>query len=392
MTLERPEALRQSLIASFDQCPLQTRFRMESEMRQLPGAIGLLAARGVLFHRFAAAALIYMRRNREWEIPAAKALEILARVVAQREAPDDMAPSGWVPCPDEDVMLLSMRELRWLQVLVVKWSYHKLSIERLVAVERRLSAEIEVVGPGGAKYLRTVTGQPDVLLAGPEAQEATLIDWKTGFAPPAQKREPREGEAPREDRLSDMGYVQQVVYGWLVLKNYPAIEAVTEREYYVMHGEAREATVERWEMERIEDVLAGVVAQMDAAIEAGARSARWFPVGGTHCGMCPRPRDCPIKDELGIPASYEEAQRLAQEWHVAGVVRAERLPYLKGYVDEHGPIEVPHSKGRRAVGWTRNKTGEGRSFRLYEPEEAPESPLDPLLEEAARERGVLVDA
>lgn len=384
--LERPETLRQSTIAAFDMCPLSTRFRLESEMRQSPGAMGILAARGTLFHRFAAAAIEHMRAHKERSIGVDMAMELLTEVVAQREY---FWEEPRRPIPDEDVVHLTMRELQWLRVLVAKWSYqHEFSIERVVDVERRLSAEIEVVGPGGERYPRTVTGTPDVLIAGPEDDGATVVDWKSGWAPPARRFDPSEGEAPREDRLSDMGYVQQVVYGWLVMRNYPAIQRVTEREYYVMHGEVREATVERWEMERIQDVLAAVVAQIDAAVE---RPERFFPVAGTHCAMCPRPRDCPIRDELGIPASFEEAQRLAHEWIVAGVVRSERLPYLKGWVDQWGPIEIAHSKGRRMVGWVRNKTGSGRSFRMYEPEEAADSPLDPLLEEAARERGVLVD-
>ena len=72
---------------------------------------------------------------------------------------------------------------------------------------------------------------------------------------------------------------------------------------------------------------------------------------------------------------------MAREWIVAGRVRSERLPYLKGWVDANGPIEIANAKGRRQVGWVQNKTGEGRSFRLYTPPDAPESPFDERLAE-----------
>jgi hypothetical protein len=378
--LVAPEAIRQSDIATFDGCPLELRFSWESEQR---GDASGLAARGTLFHRFAKAAILHMRAHGERSIPVEIAMELLTEIIAQRDVPDD------------EVVHLPLRELRWLRVLVTKWAHrHSFTIERVVDVERRLYAKLPVIGPGGRTYERTITGQPDVLLAGPEPNGATVLDWKTGWAPPARRVEPEPGEPPPEDRLSDMGYVQQIVYGWLTLKNYPAVESVTEREYYVMHDDdpVREATVWRYELERIEDVLAAVVAQIDAAVEAGPKSRRWFPIAGSHCAFCPRPHDCPIREEVRIPRNEREAQRLAHEWIVAQRVREERMPILKGWVDHHGPIEVRHSKGRRAVGWVKNKTGDGRRFVMHEPEDAPPSPFDPLLEEAAAKAGVLVDA
>jgi hypothetical protein len=395
VAFDAPLAWRQSDIATFDACPLSLGLRKSINLRQLPGQIGNLGARGVLFHRFAAAAIEHMREHQERSIDVAMAMELLAEVIAQRDV------------ADEDVVHLPLADMRWLRVLVTRWSYqHEFTIERVVAVERRLYGEIEVRGPDGTTYTRAVTGMPDVLLAGPGPEEATIIDWKTGFAPPARKREPTEEDPEPSDKLSDMGYVQQVVYGWLVMKNYPSIQRVTEREWYVMAKEdpVREASVERWEMERIEDVLAGVISQMDGAIaslpdllraQAKARRAkkpvptgRFFPIPGSHCGVCVGRRHCPVRKNFGIPDTLVEAQRLAREWHVAGEIRTERIPYLKGWVADNGPIPVPHAKGRRVVGF-RNGS---RSLSLFEPESAPDSPFDPLLEEAARKAGVLSDA
>ena len=723
-----PEAWRQSRIAMFDACPLSLRFELTSGLRQAPGEMGQLGARGVLAHRFFARSIDHMRRHGEQQIDVAMAMDILADVIAQRDVPAD------------DVVHLRMEGLIWLRILASRWAHkHKFSIDRIVDVDgsptSRLYADIDVRGPDGRVYQRTITGVPDLLLEGPADGEATILDWKaqpldakiltptgwrrmgdlavgdsvigadggptrvvgvypqgvkdvyeveftdgsrteccdehlwsvrksttrwavkplseirstlrertfwqvpavepvrfdaseqlpvdpyllgallgdgnlrakssirfatgdaqmldfvrealpdgvelkpsgldwvltgkqrgwpnplrrclgelgllgamswdkhvpdvymtasvderlallrglmdtdghmsregnrvsycsasrklaeqvrelvwslggratlktwakpphrdshavyfrlpvvpfrldrkaalwapnkltmsrairsvrlvggkvcrcikvaaadglyvtdnyivthnTGFAPPSQRRnmtDAETGEVRRtEGRLSDMGYVQQIVYGWLVLRNYPSIQKVTEREYYVLAREdpVREASVERWEIERIEDVLSSVVARMDAAVEedaelqarrAAARAAgkpvpdgRWFPVPGTHCGFCPGRSRCPIRDEVGIPATVEDASRLAREWHVAAEARKERTPFLKGWVDAHGPVPIAHAKGRRVVGY---RDG-GRTLALFEPKDAAPSPFDEMLAASAVEYGIL---
>lgn len=384
--LVAPDAWRQSSIARFDACPLSLQFDMETRLRQLPGAMGQLGARGTLAHRTFAAALNHMREHGERKIPVDMMMELLARVIAQRD--HCTAPGEWASLPPEDVVHLRMSELRWLRVLATRWAYqHEFSIDRVVAVEERLTAPIDVRGPDDTVYRRFITGQPDVLLAGPRQAEATVLDYKTGWAGPAAKREPTEEEPEPEDKLSEQGYVQQTVYGWLVMKTYPAIDRVTLREFYVMADEdpVREATVERWEIERIEDVLAAVISQMDAAVEGGRRSKRWIPVPGTHCGTCVGRRHCPVREEYGIPVTPEDAQLLAREWHVGGEIRKDRTPLLKGWIDAHGPVPIAHAKGRRVVGY---KNG-SRSLSMFEPKGAAPSPFDPALVAVAREADVL---
>lgn len=215
-----------------------------------------------------------------------------------------------------------------------------------------------------------------------------IVTHNSGWAPPARevkKDEPPLGEEA-DQRLSDQGYAQQVTYGALVLHELPTVNKVTLREFYVMHGEFREATVERHHLERIQDVLATVVAQMDQAVAAGPESRRWIPTAGQHCGICPRPHACPIREWEGIPTTLEEAQLLAREWHVAGVVRKERLPLVKGWVDAHGPIPIDHALARREVGWIPNSNGTGKRFVMYEPEDAPASPFDERMEAVLRDR------
>src|SRR5437764_1408714 len=86
------------------------------------------------------------RESGERRLPIEVAMEILTDVISQ------------VDVPDEDFVLLPMRELRWLRVLATRWAYrHEFSVERIVDVERRLEADLDVRAPMGRTYRRTIT-------------------------------------------------------------------------------------------------------------------------------------------------------------------------------------------------------------------------------------------
>lgn len=372
-----PDPLRQSYIARFDNCSYSLLLDLQYPRAQR----GNMAARGALFHRWVAKALAQMRAEGWTSYPVEMGLELLLQVLAQRDVPDD------------DVVHLPMRELRWLRVLVTRWCEGgEFNAARIIAIEEPLYMKLKVPDGQGGTYERVIKGTPDVLVADPP-NGVIIPDWKSGWASPSREveragggYEDPGGRGEKDQRLSDQGYAQQVIYGALVLANLPAIDRVTLREAYIMYGEYREATVHRWEMERITDVVAAIVAQIDSAIAGGSTSERWIPTAGTHCGICPSPRHCPIKDWEGIPETEEEAKLLAREWIVAGEVRKDRLPLVKGWVEAHGPIEIDHGKGRREVGWVANSTGNGRRFALYEPEDAPASPFDERMEAVLRDR------
>ena len=376
--VKAPDPLRQSSIARFDSCALSLLLDAMTPVR----TSGDLAARGSLFHEWVARALRQMRAEGWDSYPVEMGLELLLHVLAQADV--------------EQVVHLPMKELRWLRVLVTKWCEGgSFNARRIVAIEERLEMPLMVPDGRGGLYERVITGKPDVLVADPSAHGNGMIipDWKTGWAPPAkltgemaQRRDDAgQGEDPQE-KLTDQGYAQQVIYGALVLHNYPAIQRVTLREAYVMYGEYREATIERYQLERVLDILAATVAQIDQAFAEGPDSERWIPTAGMHCATCPAPRRCPLKDWEGIPETLEEAQLLAREWHVGAVVRKDREPLIKGWVDQHGPIPIDHAKGRREVGWVANKTGNGRRFVMHEPEDAPASQFDERMMEVLRAR------
>lgn len=373
--LAAPEYWRQSYISRFDACPLSLRFELETGLRQLPHGMGEMGALGTLFHRLAAKVISILKEQREPQMSVEQIMDHAVDVIGQRDI------------PAAEVVHVTMRELQWLRVLATKFSYHSFDPRRIMRVEKPLLATLQVRGADGEIYDRLIKGTPDVLMAGPGQHEATLIDWKSGWAPPSKEREPTPDDPEPGAKLSEMGYVQQVVYGWLVLKNFPSIQRVTESEWYMRHDQVREDSIERWEIERVEDILAGTISQMDAALEEGAASQRWFPIPGSHCGTCPAKRHCPIKREVGIPADLPEAQRLGREWLVSAEIRKDRTPYLKGWVAAHGPIPIAHAKGRREIGY---KPG-SRTLSMYEPEDIPASPFDEQLAAAATDAGVLSD-
>lgn len=380
-SIEAPDPLRQSSIARFDNCPLS----LLLDVTQPASQKGNIAARGTLFHVWVGRVLRQMRAEGWVEYPTEMGLELLLQVLAQH-------------VPAEEVVHLPMSELRWLRVLVTRWCEGTQQVgfnaQRILAIEERQYMPLPVPDGRGGTYSRTITGQPDVLVADPP-DGIIVVDWKTGWARPSKD----DGEVARqgnreEGKLSEQGYAQQVIYGALGLHEYPAATRFTLREAYVMWGEYREATIERFQLERVLDILGSIVAQMDQAFAEGPDSDRWIAKAGVHCGICPGVHLCPIKDWEGIPATLDEAVAIAREWIVAAQVRKDRLPYLKGWVDAHGPIPIDHGKGRREVGWPDwNGVREGTTvnrgrgpFQLYEPVDAPESPFDARMEEVIRAR------
>lgn len=378
MTFQAPEALRQSTIARFDNCPLSLLLGEIAPERRQPSN---LAATGTLFHRWVARVIRIMRQTGEIRFGVDQGMDILQEIIAQRDI------------PDEDVVHVPMGELKWLRIICTRWCEGgDFNAARVIAVEEELSGVIKVPDGHGGFYDRIVTGHPDCIVADPP-DGVIVPDWKTGWTPPAKlgyedQQMRNQASVTREEKLTDQGYAQQVIYGVLILQNLPAINRVTLREVYLRHGEYREATVDRYNLERLTDILGGVIAQIDAAFEAGPESKRWFPTAGPHCGICPAPRHCPLKEWEGIPDTLDEAQLLAREWIVAGQVRKERLPLLKGWVEANGPIPIEAGKGRREVGWPEwdgQSTNHG-TFKLYEPEDSPVSQFDERLAELMRQR------
>lgn len=365
---------RQSMLGDFDSCRLMTLF----------GLLGYpynnaAQARGIVFHRFAAEVLRTLARTGERRLPVAEALEVLYEVAAQRDV------------PDEDVVTLPAAERRLLRIAAIKFAAeNEFRMDRLIDVERRLFATLRYPDADGVMVERQITGQPDAIVADPNPHDpedggAIILDWKTTLQPPPRYT----GEQPDTDAgVSYLGYFQQRFYALLVMSEYPAVQRVTLREYYVLAGEARTATVHRANLEHIERELAALVEQLDRSLAAGSDSKLWEPSPGKHCGYCPKPTRCPIEEDVrlreGGIATRAQAERAAAEYTLAKHVHGVLHEALKPWVESYGSIPVKSAKGRYEVRWKTNKGG-GRTFGVHVPAASDRGPEDPDLTAAFKE-------
>ncbi len=369
-------AYRQSLIATFDSCPLRAKFGRE-DVRRSPSP---LAARGTLLHRAMHQAVREMQREGERRFSVEQGMELLTAVLSQ------MGPN----VESGDVVPLSMREMRWCRVIMTKWcEYVDLDPAKIIGIERRLTAPLELLN---GKTVN-ITGQLDLLLADPP-DGVIVIDYKTGFRSP---KTPRTGGDPGKIEmaeaegtgLTELGWVQFLVYSYLCYNQLDWIQRVIFREVHVLRQEERQGRMDAFQMERLTDPLRAQVTLLHQAVEEGPDSPRWVPTAGQHCGFCSKPSACPIMNEAEIDIDTEEGRRaVASQWIVAGARRKEREEYLKGIADAYGPIEVVRQDGQRVVvGWDL----EHKRFGMYEPFEADPSPWDEELERAGRKSGVIQD-
>jgi hypothetical protein len=341
--------LRQSLLAHFDQCPLATRFDLEGAPYT-----GGDAARGIVFHHFAAKYLGAIKEMREKKMPQAEALEVLYECESQ------------VDVPDLEHVHVPMSEREVLRIAALKFCEHELSWDRIVFIEKRFYAKVRYVDSDGVMVERVITGKPDVVIADPP-DGIIIPDWKTTRSPPPRPAKQVEGEQFRDDPLSPEGYFQQQTYGFLGFRNLPKVERITLREFYPLAGESRNATLYRYQLEHIERNVGLTAQEIDRALAGGHDSPLWVAQAGRHCRYCPRPMDCPIdRDGRDIPLPIEPEER--EMWAERFIVNDRRRDYLRlairEDVSENGPINVSSEKGEYQLKWRTYPSGE-RRFGLW---------------------------
>lgn len=349
-TVEEVEAaypvFRQSLLGSFDRCPLAVRFALEGYPFNSPEA-----ARGIVFHLFMEKYLATIRETRERNMPASEAIEVLREAEAQLDVPDD----EFVHVPTSE------REL--LRICAVMISGKMLSSERIVAIEERLFTTIAYESAQG-RVERVVSGKPDVLIADPP-DGVVVPDWKTTRSPPPA---PAAKDSGKNDPQSEEGWFQQRLYALLIWRNYPQVERVILREWYVPAGESRDATLHRWkDAEHVEREVAATVQELDRALAGGHDSKLWSPSPGRHCRYCPRPMSCPV-DRLDrpfpAPLTDEEALRWAGEYLKVDRRRTWLREALRTHATANGPIPVVSEKGDYELRWRIDSAGR-RNFGLW---------------------------
>lgn len=319
---ERFPTLRQSRLATADRCLLQSRYTEELESGWSTHA----QARGTIFHRVAAKLLWVMHEQQERSVPTDLAVTVLEETLRQADVP----ASELINIP-----LSEVADLRWM---VIKFA-HDLTdwdIDNLVAIEEQLEAAVTYPGPNGPVE-RVVTGRPDALfVTGEQDEEIVLLDYKSGWSMPA----------PSD--LDWDGTFQLRSYGWLVLRNYPAVERVTLREVYVRYSQFRESSVYRYELENMERELAALAERFDRAWTEEV----FPPSPGVHCQTCPNPTACPIFPDVRVQGMITDdvtALRVAGEAVVAKAALKQREDALRARAAVHGPVTINSTPGRERV-------------------------------------------
>jgi hypothetical protein len=374
--IERWPMLRQSTLAAFDDCALSAFFGLQYSQ----GWSTTPQARGIIFHRTAAACLEEMKAQNSKGIPVGVALAILEEKLEQRDIP-----------PEERVRV-PLREIPNLRMAVVKFAKdNEFTVTHIVDIEKRLNATLTYRDDEGELRERVLSGQLDVLVADPGDEKGAIVpDFKTGWGLPPR----REDSA---DALSYHGFFQQRFYGWLIMKTYRDIDRVTLREFYVYRSAARAATIERSALPEIESQLALLTLEFDRALASGAPKklkipdvAPWTPRPGRHCSYCPASGRCPLsrgaREQITV-ANAEEAREAIAELEVAEAVRKSRKEALRPFIEEHGPQPAKHSKGRVVYGLKTNSSGTPEA-RFFTPEGSDRAPVrqqeDRKLEQAMK--------
>jgi hypothetical protein len=326
---------RQSLLAGFETCARRTRFSLQVDGDYPTGWVESTGELGTAFHAVAAEMLRTMYRQGETQMPTEEAINVLRETYA----------AGDIVLPTED--------RHTLRGLVLGFCAFEFIPTRIVALEERLT--LDVPGPDGV--LRTVKGQPDLIMMDPP-DGLVIVDWKSGKGKPKKPRTPDEGQVVKEgDReivygkryLSERGHFQLDTYGLLALKGrrddgsmlMPDAQRVTLREIHLRSGEERVATLGLAELEHIEPDIGDHMAKLERAISEGPKSKLWSPRPGSHCSrQCPVERSCPIPREMrgsGALATQAQADAEARAATRAGARYDQTRDRLKAWEEAGNP-------------------------------------------------------
>jgi len=349
-------SFRQSLLASFEQCPRRAMHGLAIDDDLTVGNVGSSADLGSAFHAVAAEMLRTLYRQGEEQMPTQEAVEIMYEVL--REGP-------WI-LPTRD-----RHDLRWL---VLGFCNYKWRPADFIAIERRLYTDIAC--PDGE--VRELHGQPDLLIA--DAPDGVIIvDYKSGRGVP---RSPRGGQDDElvtgKQYLSERGHFQLDIYGLLAMRNYPSVNRAILRELHLRSGKIREAVLTRDELEHVERQIADHLMKLDDAITNGEEGhPLWRPRPGEWCARkCPVSASCPVPaEQRGVGALEDEAAADEAAGRFVNVdgLRNTLRDQLKAFYEQTG--HAPRVGDGTALYWREKERG-GRAFGVWPVEDIPAPPED----------------
>jgi hypothetical protein len=385
---------RQSLLSSYEQCPRRALHGMAIDDDLTVGNVGASADLGSAFHAFAAEYLRTLWRQNEPNMPTQEAVEIAYEILAHgterlNVATGEVHRQKWVLPSDE------RDDLIWMVLGFCRYEWQPRQImPEGTDLDRdggRLSADI--VCPDGVT--RTLTGQPDVILADPP-DGIVIVDHKSGKGKPkAPRSEPDAEIATGKQYLSERGHFQLDSYGLLGLRKYPQAQRAILRELHLRSGKTREAVLGRDELEHVERQIGLHLMLLDEAralFEAGESETHALlrPRPGSWCARkCPVAASCPVPAEqrgVGALDSDEAADAAAGRYVVVDGLRQTLREQLRTYYEEVGrPPMVGDGTG---AFWRPKANGRGRDFGIWPledlPQPEPDEDMSEILEESIR--------
>lgn len=358
---------RQSLLASFEECPRRALLGLAVDDDITTGNVGASADLGSAFHAFAAEYLRTLYRHGERQMPTQEAVEVMYEV---------LAAGHWVlPADERD-------DLLWMVLGFCKYEWEP---GRIMALERRFEADI--VCPDGVT--RTLPGQPDVLIADPP-DGVVIVDYKSGRGRPKAPRENLEAEyAQGKQYLSERGHFQLDIYGLLAMRNLPQVGRAVLRELHLRSGKVREAMLSRDELEHVERQIGMHLMLLEQAMSDDPYLRR--PRPGAWCARkCPVAASCPVPAEqrgVGALDSEDAADEAAARYVNVDGLRNTLREQLRAYYEQTG--RAPLVGDGTAVFWRPKPNGNGRSFGVFPVEDIPAPPdTDAELEATAKALGL----
>jgi hypothetical protein len=385
-------AFRQSLLSSYEQCPRRALHGMAIDDDLTVGNVGASADLGSAFHAFAAEYLRTLWRQNEPNMPTQEAVEIAYEILAHgterlNVATGEVHRQKWVLPSDE------RDDLIWMVLGFCRYEWQPRQImpggTDLDPDGGRLSADI--VCPDGVT--RTLTGQPDVILADPP-DGIVIVDFKSGKGKPkAPRSEPDAELATGKQYLSERGHFQLDSYGLLGMRKYPQAQRAILRELHLRSGKTREAVLGREELEHVERQIGLHLMLLDEAralFEAGESETHALlrPRPGAWCARkCPVAASCPVPAEqrgVGALDSDEAADEAAGRYVNVDGLRNTLREQLRTYHEQTG--RAPLVGDGTAVFWRPKPDGKGRAFGVFPVEDIPAPPpeqdIEALLEES----------
>lgn len=345
---------RQSTLRGLEVCARRTRFSLEAG-DLTTGWTEDSADLGTVFHAFVDEYLETLKRP---EVRPAKQMPTEEAVNVAREVYD---ASPIVLDADAYGALIGM---------AVRFCEFEWDVNRILFKEDPL--RVDLVCPDGE--VRTVKGQPDLIMADPP-HGVIIYDWKTGLGQPKKPQQAPEEGAPVEGKqyLSDAGKYQRQVYGLLALHAIPSAHYAVLWEVpmrFPKYG-PRYARLGRSELEHVEPRLGAHMMKLDRGLREGPGSDVWRPRNGAHCFTCEVQASCPVPSRQrgdGAIRDQVDADIVARRFVRGKAMYAQAARQLKARQEAGFPAGRVNERDEARWGpepdaW--QKKGGGRGFDIW---------------------------